>query len=291
MDWSKAKTYLILTFLLLDMLLCYQWWTIQHQASVYVDSFANEVADVKGLLAEEHIQLKTDIPKETPALTFLRAHTIDLDANEIATAVIRNAKPVAFANGGRSPIQFQGGNGDFNKLAPGTFIVNYNDGQQSSVDVNAKDIFGELSSFMDSSVWKKDMFKSDYETVEQNGNGKAHYVQMFHEYPVFPASLDINIQHGMITGYQETLLDVAEEDTSKKSQVLSATSALRSLASSLSMNNKKDQPDLEILNIRLGYYGKPFNANSWYLSPMWRFVTNTKIFYVNAITGEVESTN
>jgi regulatory protein YycI of two-component signal transduction system YycFG len=291
MDWSKAKTYLILTFLFLDLLLCYQWWTMQHQASVYVDSFTDEVTEVKELLASRHIQIKTEIPKETPALTFLRAHYIRLDTAQIAQAAIHNPKPIVFENNGQTPVQFQGDKGELILQAPSTFIVNFNDAHQKTVNAAGKEIFETLSPFMDTEVWSKDKFDPDYVMIDANGNGKVHYAQMYHNYPVFPASLDLNLQHGMITGYQETVLDVSEEDTSKKRQVLSAVSALRSLAGSLGDSSREDQPDMEILNIRLGYYGKPYNADNWYLSPMWRFVTKTKLYYVNAITGEVESTS
>ncbi|UOF91714.1 two-component system regulatory protein YycI [Fodinisporobacter ferrooxydans] len=291
MDWSKAKNYLIITFLFLDLLLGYQWWTIRHQASVYVDSFADEVASVKDLLATEHIRVKADIPKDTPTLSFLRARYKTLNMEKIAQTVLGHAKPTEVDQATQHVIQYQGDHGEMLVLAPGSYRASWHTGDQIVVgNIEKANVLAKISPALTDQLWDGNQFKKDYATVDNQGTGTAYYSMQYQGYPIFPAMLAIELDHGKITGYQETLLDVTEEEGMKKRQVLSAVSALRSLATSFTSSSKNSLSSIEIRNIRLGYYGKPYNEDDWYLTPMWRFVTNTTTFYVNAITGEVEST-
>lgn len=66
MDWAKAKTILIVSFIIINILLVY---TLM-QDNIQVDQTLNEdfIEDVIELLGNKEIVLETEIPRETPSL-------------------------------------------------------------------------------------------------------------------------------------------------------------------------------------------------------------------------------
>ncbi|GIQ70463.1 hypothetical protein DUZ99_09790 [Xylanibacillus composti] len=82
MEWGRAKTILILAFLILNLLLGYQLWAQQLDIFGEVDETASVVTETEQLLASRGIQLDTSIPKETPR------------ANEITVRFLIQADPM-----------------------------------------------------------------------------------------------------------------------------------------------------------------------------------------------------
>lgn len=80
MDWSRAKTVLIVSFLLLNGLLGYQLWVDELNLDAFADKAAKREETMR-LLEAQDIKLETDIPEGTPALNeitvqFDEEHTI-----------------------------------------------------------------------------------------------------------------------------------------------------------------------------------------------------------------------
>jgi regulatory protein YycI of two-component signal transduction system YycFG len=74
MDWSRAKTILIISFLLLNGLLGYQLW-YDRVTTDSDNAYAIEDAEVtEQIMASRNIGLLVDIPKETPRLRELTAN-------------------------------------------------------------------------------------------------------------------------------------------------------------------------------------------------------------------------
>lgn len=68
MDWGKAKSVLIIAFLLLNMLLGYQLWVdIREQLNANV-SYAELPQDKVQLMSQKQIKLDANLPLETPEL-------------------------------------------------------------------------------------------------------------------------------------------------------------------------------------------------------------------------------
>lgn len=68
MDWSRAKTVMILSFLLLNILLGYQLWNdVQAQLNANPNS-AELPADKLQMMQQKKITLSTNLPSETPMM-------------------------------------------------------------------------------------------------------------------------------------------------------------------------------------------------------------------------------
>lgn len=265
MDWSRAKTYLILTFLLLDFALGYQYWRQQTEQAGYVQSFSEQLAEIRELLASQKWELRAEVPKATPELAFLHVRYQSFPLEE-----------------------WSGWIGEDGKLF-------YKGPGQVTVELSGKDVrprpeddgtADKILSQVNLKIWPKNLYRFDGKIQDGEGVERIRYLQIYDEYPIFSAPLELIVQGEKVTGYHLTALDVLGESGGKK-QVISALHALRSLSES--MDKSERRPDNKIIReIRIGYYSKPFNADEWYLIPAWRITTDREIYYVNALTGEAE---
>lgn len=265
MDWSRAKTYLIMTFLLLDLVLGYQFWKLRTEQAGYVQSYAEQLTEVRDLLASQKWQIQTEVPRVTATLGYLHVRYLDAPTEEWK-------KRIATATG----ITFKG---------PGQLTVDLTD-KEISANLEEETMGDRLWSQLTTWVWPKELYKYDRNYEIGKGIGVVKYLQHFNGYPIFSASIDVMIQGDKVTRYSQAALDVIREEGPKK-QVISAVHALRSLSESIDKTAKSNDNKI-IRDIRLGYYSKTYNADEWYLTPVWRVLTAQEVYYVNALTGEVE---
>jgi len=68
MDWSRAKTILILSFFLLNLMLGYQLWTTRSDLLEFDASTASASEEIQRLIKSKNIQITTELPNEAPRL-------------------------------------------------------------------------------------------------------------------------------------------------------------------------------------------------------------------------------
>lgn len=68
MDWGKAKSVLIVSFLLLNILLGFQLWRDVQDRNESSAAFAGLTDEIRAVMQEKQIRLDTKIPAETPVL-------------------------------------------------------------------------------------------------------------------------------------------------------------------------------------------------------------------------------
>lgn len=265
MDWSKAKTYLILTFLLLDIVLGYQYWRLRDEQASYVQSFTEQLQDVRQLLAAQKWDLQTEVPRNTPEMGFLH---------------------VRYFGGSQAEWQKQVGGADrLLYKAPGQVSVTLSD-KNFVANPEQAGIGEQLLSQLGTLVWQKENYRFDRTSIDKDGSGIITYLQSYNGYPVFSAPLEVLIQQNKAVRYNQVALQMKGEEGGKK-QVISAILALRSLSESIDKTDKT--PDNKVIrDVRLGYFSRTYNADEWYMTPVWRIITDRDTYYVNAMTGEVE---
>ncbi len=90
MDWSRAKTILLVTFLLLNVLLGYQLW-YDKTSPLGNDSNANEsTPEIEHIMAQKGIVLAADVPTDTPKL---REIDVEITPNEGEPPIIALSTP------------------------------------------------------------------------------------------------------------------------------------------------------------------------------------------------------
>ncbi|MEX1029016.1 MAG: two-component system regulatory protein YycI [Paenibacillaceae bacterium] len=68
MDWSRAKTILLISFLLLNLLLGYQLWYDKMSPTGNTSDVLEATPEFEQIMASKDIVLATEVPKETPKL-------------------------------------------------------------------------------------------------------------------------------------------------------------------------------------------------------------------------------
>ncbi|PWK16532.1 two-component system regulatory protein YycI [Tumebacillus permanentifrigoris] len=285
MDWSKAKTYFIITFLLLDLLLGTQYYNAQREAAEYVQSFTAQLTELKDVLSERKMTLQTEVPRETPTMHFVQASHPKALVTDIARDTLSGAKLVE-DDKSKGTMKFKTNYGEFGVTGNGFFTMRYLPSRHVEGDLNSPKLGSAVLAKIDKTIWHQDLYRED---IVNHDRTVIRYLQSYQKYPVFSALLEVHLQNSEIVGYNQKALEVGVEQEGGQ-RVLSAISALRAVAESLdpgSLMNVKEP--VAIHDIKLGYYSPNYDdADVWYLWPMWRIVTDQKVYYVNAFTGQVE---
>jgi regulatory protein YycI of two-component signal transduction system YycFG len=66
MDWSRAKSILIFSFLFLNLILGYQLWTNRSEQQQAVVDAAGAIEEIKQLVIAKNIQIPAELPQEVP---------------------------------------------------------------------------------------------------------------------------------------------------------------------------------------------------------------------------------
>jgi regulatory protein YycI of two-component signal transduction system YycFG len=107
--------------------------------------------------------------------------------------------------------------------------------------------------------------------------------QIFEDVPMFDVTLQLFAKKAEITGYKQAFVEVQSGVEQKKQKVISAYTAVRSLAENYLPTGSV------ITDIQLGYHGQRFDSETQPMLPFWRIVlAQGAPFYVQAFSGAVE---
>lgn len=284
MDWSKAKSYLILTFLLLDILLGYQYYTAREQAQEYVQSFSSQLQELKDLLREHHMVLQTDVPKDTPTMSFLQVSHPHQDVREFVDQKLHDVQVIE-DDKSKGRMKFLSAEGEFTSSRDGYYSMKY--AAPLHIEADSTKFGANILSAVTPTVWHSERYQED---IISKDRSFVWYLQSYDKYPIFSAILEVQLQNSQIISYNQKALEIgAVQDGGQR--VLSALQAVRSVAESPEPQPKVAEPNttIAIRDIKLGYYSQNYaDADVWYLAPMWRIVTDQKVYFVNAFTGQLE---
>ncbi|MBO9608800.1 MAG: two-component system regulatory protein YycI [Paenibacillaceae bacterium] len=91
MDWSRAKTILIVSFFFLNVLLGYQLWAVRFDQSTSAADKKSLIEETNKLLESKNIRVLTKVPEETPLMKQL---TVKLDEKSRNPAVVALTTPL-----------------------------------------------------------------------------------------------------------------------------------------------------------------------------------------------------
>ncbi|MCM2535636.1 two-component system regulatory protein YycI [Neobacillus pocheonensis] len=252
MDWSKIKTIFIITFLILDVYLLYQFLKIRDANKYEVITEAS----VEEKLKADEIQY-VDLPKAPIKDQYL------------------SAKPKIFNKGDIAKLK-----GQIVSIKDGTTIEAV---LEKPVQLSSKFEPADLSNFINDNIF----FGDHYQFWEKND--KQNTITYFQENDQNPFYKNIN---GMITfsfnsdnqivSYEQTYLEGIEKLTAKE-EILPPLKAIEMLHQKGML-----KPKSKITKIELGYSTLIQLAASQVLTPTWRFVVNDKeSLFVNAFEGQI----
>jgi regulatory protein YycI of two-component signal transduction system YycFG len=253
MDWSKIKTIFILTFLILDVYLLFQFMKVRD---------ANKYEVISEASFEE--KLKT-----------YEIEYVDLPKDPIKAQYI-SAKPKVFTKE------------DADKLKGQTFVLKGTGTTlfatlEKPLPLSTKFEPAELSTFFKDSV----LFGDDYQFGEKSEKDKTiTYFQQTSNSPLFKNvsgmitfKLDADNQ---IVSYEQTFLEDMEKEPTKE-EILPPLKAIETLHQKGMLKSKS-----KITKVELGYSTLIQLAASQVLAPTWRFEVNGKeSLFVNAFEGQI----
>ncbi|WP_044749275.1 two-component system regulatory protein YycI [Bacillus alveayuensis] len=251
MDWSKTKTIFIITFLILNLFLAYQFIQKRNssQLDVILETTIEEQLEANGITYIE-------LPKEITKAAYLSGKSKIFNDQELKK--LSNQKAV-ITNQSILEVSF---------VKP-ILIPNPKDQYFLNDFIKRNIISGENYSF-----WKFDE-KTKEILFFQKYNGKVIYKNA-------SSMLVLHLnENNEIVSYKQTLLHDLEEY--EKQEIVPAIKAIETLY-------RKDhlKPGDHVTNIELGYYALVQFTASQVLTPTWRIVVNGKQdYYVNAFEGQV----
>jgi regulatory protein YycI of two-component signal transduction system YycFG len=253
MDWSKIKTIFILTFLILDVYLLFQFMKVR-DANQY--EVITESSFVEKLEAEE-IRYK-ELPKAPIEDQYL------------------SAKPKMFTKDDITKLK---GQTALLKEPSSALIVKLD----KPIALKPKFEAAELTSFIKDNV----LYGSEYKFwKKEDKKNTIIYFQQYENmtlYENLSGMLTFHIDdHNQIVSYEQTYLEDIAKMTEKE-VILPPLKALETL------HQKGDLlPKSKITKVELGYSTLIQLAASQALAPTWRFVVDDKeSLYVNALEGQI----
>jgi regulatory protein YycI of two-component signal transduction system YycFG len=254
MDWSKIKTIFIITFLILDVYLLYQFMKIRDDNKYEVITEASFEEKLKAA------EIKyVDLPKDPIQAQYL------------------SAKPKVFTQVDIEKLKKQ------SVEVRGTGTTTLHVTFEKPLQITAKFEPAELSSLLNDDV----LFGEDYQFGEKSDTDHIiTYFQTSEGVPLFKninGMITFNIdEDNQIVSYDQTYL-VEMETLTAKEEILPPLKAIETLHQKGMLKSKSN-----ITAIELGYSTLIQLAASQVLAPTWRFeVDGKESLFVNAFEGQI----
>ncbi|MCM3570709.1 two-component system regulatory protein YycI [Neobacillus mesonae] len=253
MDWNKIKTIFIVTFLILDAYLLFQFMKIRD---------ANKYEVITKTSFEEKLQADEITYVELPE-TLIKAQYL-------------SAKPKIFTKEDIAKLKGQ----KMKWEEPSTTLFM---NLEKPMQLSSKFEPADLADFLKDNV----LYGDQYQFWEKDDNQKT--ITYFQSYDTSPLYQNINgmiifkyNEKNQIVSYQQSYLEGVEELTAKE-EILPPLKAIETLHQKGLL-----KPKSKITKVELGYSTLVQLAASQVLAPTWRFeVNNKESLYVNAFEGQI----
>jgi regulatory protein YycI of two-component signal transduction system YycFG len=252
-DWSKIKTIFIITFLILDVYLLFQFMKIR-DANKY--EYVTE-ASIEEKLKVDEIQIE-ELPKATTKHPYL------------------SAKPVTFTKSDLAKLK-----GQTALIKEPTAVLQME--LEKPVQLSLKFEPSELSAFIKENIINGDQYQF-WEMNEQENT--ITYFQQYEYMTLYKNISGMLTFHlnsdNQIVSYEQTYLGEIEKQAAK-GDILSPLKAIETLHQKGEL-----KPKSKITKIELGYSTLIQLAASQALAPTWRFVVDDQeSLFVNAFEGQI----
>ncbi|MBX9971697.1 two-component system regulatory protein YycI [Cytobacillus firmus] len=260
MDWSKIKTIFILTFLVLDIYLMYEFFKLK-EASEF-EPIAQ--ASLEKQLKDADITFEEPLPKSNPKDRYLRAKPVEFDIEELEGDTRLEGQEITITEGST-----------------------LNAVLDESIKISDKFSPSELSAFIKNRVLSGEQYRfwekpenSNRITYYQEFEGKMLYMNLNGELTFY-----LNDDNEIVS-YKQTLLQKIESKEESE-KVIQPIKAVETLYKNGSLEAKS-----KITNVELGYFTFVHLSSSQLLTPAWRFVINgEENLFVDAFQGSIIKLN
>lgn len=257
MDWSRIKTIFILTFLVLDIYLMYEFFKLK-DSSQY--EYSTETSFEKRLKADEIEYV--DLPKNHQKDSYLSAKPKVFNDEDLEAAKLKGQQVT---------------------VSEGTTLVSI---LNKHVQISDKIDLIELNTFVKNNILHGEQYrfwgkKGNEITFYQQYGDKLFYNNISGELTIF-----LNDDHTNIVSYRQTLLEDIEK-LSEEDKIIQPLKVIETLYENGALKSKS-----KITQVDLGYFTFVNTSTSQVLTPAWRIVINgEENIFVHAFEGQTIQLN
>jgi len=295
MDISKAKTVLIIAFLILNMFLIYQIALEEGGGNTLLFGGREEISRLEAALEEAGLALEAPLPKGGIYLSYLIVEPWRFTPEEVIYELWRaleKEKPLPEVD--IIPADSRPGQGAVYLFGGYELQV----GEEGLITLKSKgtgekegDILGDFTAeqylqtaqeFTGKVFFFHDFFYDYGEKKEKAVT--LHFRQEYEEFPLFSGFLRLLVRENIPYGLFFYRLEPAGFTEHKREIIPPSTALLRFMESYAHESEKR-----KIVDFSLGFYSKHYDAERWEIPPVWRIrLDNGEIYYINAFYGILE---
>ncbi|AGB20275.1 two-component system regulatory protein YycI [Thermoanaerobacterium thermosaccharolyticum] len=270
MDWSKAKTILILIFAVLNVILYLGNLNIAETSNSIPSS--SEIKKMNDILKENNIVVKAEIPKNYKPMPMLLVKLKNYTKAYIEGNFLNGSRQISYDNGSFYNIE----NGTI-EVKNGFFYYKISDEKFTKMDKD--DAFNYIKSFV-----KRKNLEEKYSVINEYANGNKYTVEYTEVYNGI--NVDVSYMKGVISNdtfsFESTWLIPIREEKERK-EIIPPINALLKL-----LDVDEGHHNIIVKEIKPVYFFSWRNADTGEAIPTWRITTENSVYYVNAYTGNIE---
>jgi regulatory protein YycI of two-component signal transduction system YycFG len=290
MDFGKAKSILIVAFIIVNLLLGRTLFIRQNQ-NVVANGLDKHVLEViQTLFEKQNIVLKTTLPVSTPQMSFLELSYFEMDFEEVAKGFFGSLEGVVtdIRTDEVSSGVFSRGEEQLIVNTNGT-IVYFNYSQRGTIypELTEELAIKIATDFLkDKKALPRDavLFRSIY--YPEIGSYGIEFSQEYNGFHIGNSTIEIEVTTSGVRSYLQYWVQ-PKGNVGERKNVIPATEVLLRLADRL--KTQEFSGPIIVKDIRLGHYSKHYDAATFVAVPAWRiWIDGMQDFYINAYTGDFE---
>ncbi|MGB9679557.1 MAG: two-component system regulatory protein YycI [Minisyncoccia bacterium] len=274
MNWSKAKSIMVIIFIFLNIIL---YLSIKNLNVPLKEKYTSQdLKAILSVLSDNNIYINTHIPEGIRKMPLLKVERQNIPFEYIKNSFLKGKTYRTYKKGGYN--FYESGN-LFIKTGTGYFYYNVQNQNFKKMDNNEKAEY--ISDFLKRyNLLEKNAKEQIY---KNNGEVIFIYTENYKDYFLDLGKIEAKMTNDYFTVEKTWFLPVKIESRTK--EVIPAIEAIMKL-----IEINKENETIKIEQINLGYYFNWQNAQMGDAVPVWRLTdSNGKCFYINAYTGIIEN--
>ncbi|NPV69804.1 MAG: hypothetical protein HPY55_04025 [Firmicutes bacterium] len=269
MNWSRAKTALIIAFLLLDTALGFQVWEqTRGAAREYGAITSADLRNVKARLESDGVRLACSLPRGPAPLPYLVLRPGAARAREVLD---------------RLSVPKPGGVASLATLLDNGTVIYTRDVAAGGKPVTRNAAVQQARAFIDEYVGKSAGLELDY-ALASGDSWVVDFCARVDGRPLFSSHATVKVFPAGLAEARFVWYEPVGYSAQRRS-IIPSTEAVVTAAVALGSSAR----GRSIVAVTLGYYSEPYDARQWESVPVWRVLfDDSREIYVNAHTGEVE---
>lgn len=283
MNWSRARTILIVSFLALDIFLAYAAFGSRREIS---ELTSTEVQQALARAREHSIVVKAQMPRRVMAAPFLSVRPRVLEAEMVAKRLL-GPEPPRNAQHSKELSVWNNSSGQVTVLASGVILYT---GAPARQDPQAKRLDSRAARTLferymqDRGMMPADA-RFDYVAELSSGVFLLQYHQDYGGTPLFGGYITALVDASGVLNMRMVWFEPSGLGQ-KKRLVMPAPDALAKAAPEIARQLNRFAT---VEAVKFGYFTEAMDAREWDVFPVWRFEIDGNVHvYVNGYSGDVE---